>query len=281
MNKSEVFTICIVHYMRLAKLKKTVYYLLENTSSVIKIIILNNGYIDLDTEKYFDKLNSHKNIEIIKMSRNVGAAEAKKILLNRVDTQFFAIIDDDTYFKDYGWEKEPLKKLKQDIKIGGISFMLKIPKKSGFTSGGINIKQKNKVLFYNNFASLTRPKKKWIKVDAVSSGVSVFRYEIIKYLKNNVGGKIIEDWQKPINLKKSPFEFYVYTDTLVIHDKEGFKSEYSKHRRNYKTIRSDYLNFISESGFRLDLARHIFYKYFCLLPDVIIKKIVSIKLKYG
>ncbi|PIS42487.1 MAG: hypothetical protein COT24_03255 [Candidatus Kerfeldbacteria bacterium CG08_land_8_20_14_0_20_40_16] len=277
MNYGPLLTIYIVHYRRLPQLKNTIKHIQKNTSVEYLIKIFNNGYIDDDVSFYLEELKKKFNYNIIYSSENVGASKARSILAENLSTPYVLSLDDDMYLQP-GWDRPIFEKFQENSKIGAMGFALTEDQgKTWFTCG-------KKISIKKNILKIQRPiihldnTPDYIAMDDICSGGILYRTqlkEIIKWDPYYFVG--FEDLQKGINLFRSDYRCYVSTKSRIFHDKVSKKlsyKEYNKSRRNYKTIRKSYLYFSKKNGLRFDLKKHIFYKYFCLLPSSFIRPVV-------
>lgn len=123
----ELITVLIANWnsskfvdLNLEALKRLMYY-------KYKVIICNNYYSDEEDRKIFDvvnKYNKFKNIELINRVQSepgsIGHGESLDIMIDKVNTKYFVILDADNVFLYYGWDKKLIDHMKKnDIKICG------------------------------------------------------------------------------------------------------------------------------------------------------------------
>ena len=264
-------TVCILHFRKIKQLKKTIADLLANTVTPIKIKLLNQGYLDGEITSYLQQLESLDNVEIIYGKTNIGCSPGRNLLTHDIDTPFIMILDDDIYVSK-NWDIPVMEYFDTHPKIGAIGFSLyKTNAKFWFTGGQyLNLKGKT-ITAKRPFLDPQTTSQEFITVDDICAGAMIYRSElqnIIPWDKNYFIA--FEDLEKAVYLKRSGYQCAVSIQSKFIHDKVSEQKEfreYNKDRRNYHAMRKAYLHFLTKNGLRMELKRHIFYKFFCLLPE--------------
>jgi GT2 family glycosyltransferase len=277
MSNQKLLTICIVHYRKLPQLKRTIQSIKKGTSAPYKIKILNNGYEKEGIKKYLSNQNNEKNIEVIFNKENIGCSPGRNIVTRDIKTPFIMMLDDDMYVSK-NWDKDLFKMFKNKPNVGAIGFSIFKTDGTFWVTGGRNIITNGNVIRIER--TNINPKKtrlKFLEVNDVAAGAMIYRSELSKIINWDPGYFIgFEDLEKGLNLKKNNYRCLVSIQSKFIHDKISVKNEYVKYndsRRDYHAYRKSYLYFIDRNKYRLDMKRHLFYKYFCLLPNWILQKI--------
>ena len=272
---NHLITVCIVHFKKLTQLKETVRSLEANTSSSIKIKILNQGYIDAGIKEYLEKLNLKENIEVIFNKTNTGCSPGRNLLSQNIKTPFIMMLDDDMYVNK-GWDIPVMEFFKHNPEIGAIGFSIFKNNRSFWFTGGQSIILEGKIIRTNRLnIEPQKTSQKFIIVDDVCAGAMIYRKELEEIIPWDIQYFIgFEDLEKGIYFKKSKYKCAVSIQSKFIHDKvsedRSFK-DYNKCRRDYKALRNSYLHFLEKNGYRMILSRHIFYKHICLLPSFILR----------
>lgn len=275
---SYLLTICIVHFNKLPQLQKTVEHLKKNTNIPYKLKILNNGYEKNGIREYLERLNKEKNVEVIFNSKNVGCSPGRNILMCNINTPFIMSLDDDIYVSK-NWDRPVFELFEKNKNVGAIGFSLYRPNGKFWVTGGRYISTNRNILNIKR-PSIDPEKNKnldFVRVDDISAGAMVYRNEMSNIITWDTGYFIgFDDLEKGLRLKKSKWKCFVSIQSKFIHDKISEKKghvEYNKSRRDYHAHRRSYLHFIKRNHCRLDLKRHLFYKYVCLLPKPILQSI--------
>jgi GT2 family glycosyltransferase len=267
-------TVCIVHFRKLSRLKRTIKHIQQHTTIDYQIRILNQGYIDSDIKEYLSLLESHDNISVRYYPENLGPAPARKLLFQSINTEYILSLDDDVYLPS-GWFDEIAGFMDANQKIGVVGLSLITPQKSPLpTAKYLDITSKNVL---NTKQYVIPPEEYMISnhfylVDFVSEGAMLLRSRVLDYMQWDEELTVcFEGLDVGLQLKKSEEKVVVYTDKAAVHDsisrKSGF-GEYNQFRRNYHEIRKNYLHLMSKWGLRFSLDRHLFYIVFCkILPN--------------
>ena len=271
---NHLLTIYIIHFRRLPQLKKTVECLEKNTSIAFKLKILNNGYIDDETIIYLKKIEQKDDIEIIYSKKNIGASRGRALLAKNISTPFLMALDDDMYVNQ-DWDRPIFDLFKKNKKVGAGGFISSEYNGKTWFLCGKRFKIKGKKISYNKIGVDINNTKNYLKVDDVSSGAIVYRRELMNIIKWDpfyfVG---FEDLQKGIYLMQSDYKCFISTRSRIIHDKLSKSpkyEEYNKKRRDYNNMRRSYIYFVKKNKLRFDFKRHIYYKYICLLPNLLLR----------
>lgn len=278
-----IITICILHYNKLPQLKQTIENIEKNTGFPFNIKILNQGYIDQPIKDYLSKLSERENIEVELCSRNLGCPAGRNKLLKKINTEYVMTLDDDIYLPK-NWFKYIKSVFDTKSNVGGVGFLLYSPEGELDSIGGRNI------VVHNNVVKMIEPKvpvsskeNEVLQVDDLSGGAMVFRRGLLSEFNWDPNYFLgFGDLDKGLQLKTSDYNFYVDTRVKAIHDKVSKKrraTEYNKARRDYKEIRKSYVYFIDKWGYKFPWKRHLFYKYFTVLPSPIVREFVYLWLK--
>lgn len=274
-NKDKI-TFCIIHYRKLPQLKKTIKNIFKYTNIPFKIKLLNQEYLDKEIDSYLEKIEQKNNVSVIKSKKNIGCGGGRALLTKNTDTSLAMTIDDDIYVHK-NWLDSPLKFLKKNPKAGSVSFPLLTPEgdRDNWAGEDLKIDKKRKLLKTISIEKkVLTSKKEFIKVDNPSSGVMLFKKELLETISWDKEYFIgFDDLDIGMQYKlNSKFEAYIYKNSKLVHDKvskDKSKKEYNKSRRNYRTIRKSYVYFVNKWGYRLPIKEHFFYYYICLLPNSI------------
>ncbi|USN53976.1 MAG: glycosyltransferase family 2 protein [Candidatus Nomurabacteria bacterium] len=277
-QKHPLLTVCIVHYRRLEQLQKTIDALFQNTRTAFLLRVYNNGYEDDGIREYLDGINQRSDTTVIFDTKNIGCSPARHEIVKNIETPFILMLDDDMYVnKD--WDVPVFKKFAENPTIGAIGFSIyKIDGSFWWTGGRNIILSKKEIKIERPHIDPEKSDLDFIELDDVAAGAMIYRKEledIIVWDKNYFIG--FEDLEKGLHLKQSKYSCLVSIQSKFIHDKISEKQEYAAYnnaRRNYHAYRRSYLHFLKENRYRLDLKRHLFYKYVCLLPNNILQKLV-------
>lgn len=278
-------TICILHYNKLPQLKKTVDCLFKNTQVDFNLRILNNGYLDAKIEKYLEELQKKDRISVMFSNENLGCPPGRYQCLKGIETEFVVTLDDDIYVPQ-GWFSELKPVFEKYPNVGGVGFVLLNKEGEIDSIGGRNIEVKNNIVKTSKPEILpSQVKNEVIQVDDLSGGAMVFKKNLLddfSWDPNYFVG--FGDLDKGLQLKETGYNFYIHTNVQAVHDKiskKKDKKKYNKARRDYHEIRRSYLYFVDKWGYRLPWKRHLFYKYFCLLPNTLVRKFVYYWLSRG
>lgn len=281
-----LFTVCIVHYRKLDQLKKTVDYLFKNTKNSFQLNILNQGYEKNGIKSYLENLEKKENVSIIFTPKNIGVSKARTILSKKSKTPFLLMLDDDMYLFEKNWDIPILKYFEKNKTTGAIGFSIYKKNKEFWSFGGRNIAIKNKKINISYpLRSDENLQKDFIEVDDIISGSIFHRKELLKTIKWDPFYFIgFEDFDKGIALKNSKYKCFVSIKSKIIHDKISTNRkyiEYNKTRRDYHSLRREYLYFIGKNNCQFKFLRHVFYKYICLiLPNFILRNIAYLWLNF-
>lgn len=284
MSSGPIVTICIVHYRRLNLLKKAVDAIREGTSVPYKLKILNNGYEGDGIREYLETIDKEENIEIIFHPENIGCSPGRNVLTREISTPFIMMLDDDMYVSK-GWDGPVFEMFEKRPDVGAIGFSI-YNSDGTYWVGGRNLHIQGKVV--NESRPKIDPKtntEKFIEIDDVAAGAMVYRKELEDVITWDAGYFIgFEDFEKSLRVTQSKWKCLVSLDSHFIHDKTSDKKdkeheEYNRSRRDYHAYRRSYLHFVKRNHHRMDMKRHIFYKYICLLPNRLLQEIVYLQLK--
>ncbi len=284
MANKYLITACIVHYRKLPQLKKTIQALEQNTSQPLLIKILNQGYEGGGIRQYLGKIKNQENIEVIFNQKNIGCAAGRQLLTQNIATPYILMLDDDMYVSRH-WDREPINFLQRQKNIAAVGFFLFSPDKKNWLAGGQNIEIKNNkvVKLKKIYLKPAKQREKFLIVDDVSAGAMLYKAELSQLIRWDPYYFIgFEDLDKGIQLKQSPYRCAIYLPSAFIHDKvsQNFsEKKYNLSRRDYRQYRRGYLWWQKKYGYRLTISRHLFYKYFCLLPPALVKNLALSWLK--
>lgn len=279
MIPSADITVCILHYRKLPQLKRTVSDLLQHTQSSLYIKILNQGYVDDEIRAYLSEIDKRENVEVIYNDNNIGCSPGRNVLTRKITTPYVMILDDDMYVnKD--WDIPVMQYFKEHSDIGAIGFSIYRINGEFWFTGGQNIEiHGHEVRMKRTNIDPSTTSQAFLKTDDVCAGAMIYRSELayaIPWDENYFIG--FEDLEKGIYLKKHGVQCAVSVQSKFIHDKVSIQNtnkEYNKSRRNYHAMREAYLHFLKKNDLRMDVKRHIFYKYICRLPNTIVSRLAA------
>lgn len=253
-----LITFCIVHYRRLPCLEKCIDSIEKYTSMDYEIKILRQEYQGEETESYVESLEKKKNIEIIRLDKNVGAVRSKGLLLQKANTPFIMILDNDVYVTE-SWLEPVLEIFKNEKDVGVVTFPRYFLDGSLQSVGGSYISIKNNVV---DKVEVKMPvgDKEFIEVNGTGSGAIVMRKEV----KNDFHFDpryfvTFGDLDKDLQLLKSKWRKVVCLKSKVFHE-PGWKSRdpnYLKVRFNYWEISRSYAKFRKKWGLRYPFKKHV------------------------
>lgn len=173
-----ILTFCIAHYRRLPCLKKCIDSIEKYTLADYEIKILRQGYLGEETELFLKSLEKKKNVEVIRLNRNVGPVKGKGILVSKANTPFIMILDDDIYVTK-GWLNPVLEIFKNEKDVGVVTFPRYYPDGMLESAGGRNLKIKNGVIQVVE-VKMPHGYKSFLEVNGTGSGAIVMRKEVTK-----------------------------------------------------------------------------------------------------
>lgn len=285
MSSIPLLTVCIVHYRKLKQLRRTVTDLRANTQTPLRIKILNNGYEDAEILAYLRELDAHDNIEVVFGKTNIGCSPGRNLLAQHITTPFIMMLDDDIYVND-GWDIPVMDYFSNHPEVGAIGFSIFRTTGHFWFTGGQRITIRNNVITNTRLAlDPASTDTQFIRTDDVSAGAMIYRSSVASIIPWDTAYFIgFEDLEKGIEFKRHDVKCAVSIQSKFIHDKVSEmrrEKEYNKVRRNYRALRESYLHFIKKNGVRMDMKRHLFYRYVCLLPYSVINPLQLFWLRYG
>jgi GT2 family glycosyltransferase len=276
MSLPKKLTICIVHYRRLPQLKKAVRCLKDNTFNDFNLKILNNGYLDNDIKEYLDSLCEDENIEVVYSADNLGPGGGRNVLISDIKTPFVVTMDDDVYMTTQGWDVPLIDIMERDSDVGAVGLPLYDQDGRFMCLGANKVNIAKRVIKFSPYMILPDDySDDFLEVDSLSC-VIVYRHEINDHIKVDSMCQINDDWERSVALKRMGRRCLVYMRGKAVHERASVNRDfanYNKSRRDYRKIRQDYLLLVEKSGLRLDILRHCFYKYVCLLPNNITREL--------
>ena len=124
-RSNELLTIISVNYNTTDFIKLMLYSFSNLTINTFKVIICDNGSNEQEKKKLSRILQDHTNVETIFRKQStpgsIGHAEALDIMVKKVDTKYFVVMDSDCCFLKYGWDIELLEYFNDTVKVVGTS----------------------------------------------------------------------------------------------------------------------------------------------------------------
>jgi GT2 family glycosyltransferase len=170
-------TFLIVHYRRLPCLKKCIGSIEKYTLVDYEIKILRQGYQGEETESYLRLLERKENIEVIRISRKVGCAPGRSLILPKAATPFIMTLDNDIYVTQ-DWFEPVLQIFKSQKDVGIVGFPMYSLDGTLSNIGGTLLRIKNGLVEKTRVKMPSDVEKNFLEVDGVSSGAMVFREEV-------------------------------------------------------------------------------------------------------
>lgn len=262
---TELLTVCIVHYNKVNKLKKTVTTLQESTGLPVRLKLLNNGYEDDEIRSYLADLEREDWVEVIYNDENVGCPPGRHQLLREIRTPYAMTLDDDMYVED-GWLERILELFEADADIGVVGVPY-VNAGTGSRRGGARITLRSNVLRKEDVDWETVPgDRSYVRVDHVPGGTMVFRRELLEEFDWDpqffVG---MGDFDKSLQIMHSEWDQVMATGVEFEHDVSR-DEDYRRVRKDYREIRRSYGKFVAKWGYRYPLRRHLIFNYFFRLP---------------
>lgn len=127
--------------------KKTIETLFKNTQCEFQLIIVDNNS-NLETKAALKKLTTkYKNINIISLAENQGAAEARNKGLQHCKNKYVAFLDNDILIAP-GYFEHMLEILQRNPKIAGVQSKVVLPTLKIQINNPLFIKEDKWILFY-------------------------------------------------------------------------------------------------------------------------------------
>jgi len=118
-----IIDVVIATYNRAHQIVETLNNVLQYSSDINKIIVINNNSED-NTKEVLEKFKNNNKIDIIHSPKNLGASGGKNIGLKKSKAEVIVVIDDDAIF----FSDNPIRNVKKifnsDNKIGIIQFKI-------------------------------------------------------------------------------------------------------------------------------------------------------------
>lgn len=257
---NDLVTICISHYNRLKKLKKTIKKIYTYTPDVFRIRIFNDGYINQEIDNYLSDIEKKSEVRVIRSEKNIGPVASRYHLLKNIDTPLVLILDDDMYV-DKNWLKDGIKVFNIDDDIGIIGF----PFKSTTSEDVANTRKieiRNDVLFtYEKNIDVCVEDFKYIEVDEVATGAMLIKTPTLQDFQFDCSYKLgFGDIDKTLQILNSSWKQVILQNHCFTHDKHVDSSEYQK-SGDYGKISYSYNHFINKWNIRYPFKQHIKFKY--------------------
>lgn len=123
-----LLTILTVNWNTADYIELMLYSLTRLTYNPYRVLICDNGSKPADILRLIDAVKIYENVELIfrqqKQSGSMAHGEALDILIDRVDTDYFVIMDSDCTFLMWHWDKALLARMDENIKIIGTPKLL-------------------------------------------------------------------------------------------------------------------------------------------------------------
>lgn len=275
-----LLTICIMHYKKLEKLKKTISFIEANTATSYKLKILNQGYLDAQIESYLKDLDRKENVEVLFHDENIGPSAGRAVLFDKLDTPYVLSLDDDIYLPE-GWDRKIIKFLEATSGIDVVGLSLIAPDGHLLESALDLAVTADKTLIVSRYVTPVdkfEVEKDFFVVDDVLEGAMLLRSSVAaKIVWDPAYTVALEGIDKGLQLKDLGAKVVLYTGMQAVHDSVSLQNtfrEYNLVRRNYHEIRKNYLHLSEKWGVRLPFLRHVFYKYICkILPQFFLRLI--------
>lgn len=254
-----LLTFCIVHYRRLPCLKKCVDSIEKFTLVDYEIKLLRQGYQGEETESYLRSLEKKENIEVIRISRNVGCTPGRSLTVPKATTPFIMTLDNDIYVTQ-GWFEPVLQIFKNEKDVGIVGFPIYRLNSKSAQVGGTCLEIDNGIVRQVRIKMPIDLKKGFLEVDGVSSGAMVFREAVRKDFcfdsRYFIG---FGDIDKDMQLLNSKWRKVICLKSKVFHDHSESFSDYYDFRYNWIEISKSYATFRRKWGLRLPLKEHVSY----------------------
>lgn len=272
-GREPILTFCILHYKRPWCLKECVGSIMKHTTVPFRIMILQQGPMDKETERYLSDLQKKEEVNVIYSEVNLGCGGGRRVLVQRAETPIIMTLDDDIYVTK-GWIGPVLKIFSEHHGDAvGIPQFTRDGKLLSLGGDILKINRKSKIIKRIPLPqSLINSCKLFVKVSEIFGGVMIFRREMKssfmwdgRYLTG------FSDLDKSMQiLFNGRWKQVICLKSRVIHDKDSERdnsTKYSKIRYNYLEFYRSYYRFREKWGYRLAGTDHIYYKYICLLDN--------------
>ena len=274
-----MLTICIMHYKKLSKLKKTIEHIKAHTNIPYKIKLLNQEFLDDAIEKYLAQLKKEENIDVLYNTQNIGPSGGRAILFDQIETPLVMSIDDDIYLPPNWFDEiDAFFKTNQSINVVGL---LLIAPDGTLLDSALDLRIiKRNTLIVERYAIPSENKKiseNFFEVDDVLEGAMILRKSVAqKIIWDPAYTVALEGIDKGLQLKELGTKVALYTGIRAIHDSVSTQSnakEYNLIRRDYHEIRKNYLHLSKKWNVKLPFLHHLYYKYICrVFPRKILRK---------
>lgn len=272
-------TICILHYRKLPKLRKTINHIRQNTTVPYKVKILNQGFVDDDIKKYLSTLEDNHRFEIIYGNKNLGPAAGRYILFQNLQTPYILSLDDDIYLpKNWFKSIKLFLETRPEVMIVGLSLSTPDGRRLPTARDLIVTNGVLKIQKYVEPPAERRIENSFYEVQDVAEGAMVIRKEMAEKLVWDKELTVcFEGFDLALQRKNFQGKVCLYTGKVAVHDsisKNPSYKDYNEIRRNYKEIRKNYIHFTTKWKLRFPFIKHLFYKYVCkVFPNSILKPI--------
>jgi len=179
-SDKQIVDIIMPNYNKGKYLRYSIQSIIQQTFKKWRLIILDNNSND-NSKTVLNEFIANKNIEIIKLKRNKGAAFSRNLGLRFSNSEYIAFLDSDDY-----WHKEKLEKQLNFMKLNKVDFSF-----TNYTpfleNNGESIfkKEISPKLFYNY--------EKFVNDTSISTSSMIIKSKIISNIKfPNV--KSLEDY---------------------------------------------------------------------------------------
>ena len=238
---------------------------------------MQGGFLNEKAENYFESLEKRKNIEVIKLGKNIGVSAGRNLLLQKAKSSLTVVLDNDVYFTG-DWLNPASGILEKNMDVGFVGFPRHKFNGKFENLGGRNLEVNKNILFVTTLKY--RWDKEFIEVNDLC-GVILLRQEAKKDLAFDPQfAMAFSDLDKGLQLLRSKWKKVVCLRSRVIHDqvKDTDYLDYNLLRVNYPEFSRSYSKFRRKWELRLPWKEHFKYSYvYPLITPQIYKMLHKLK----